>query len=116
MTFQTKDAFFTNVSRYDNLRTTNLKGAWLSEIPVVVLNMTTLRVLDLSWNRITEVPRDIDSWEDLTSISFIGNQIAAFPEVLLNLPKLETVYASKTMDVEGLKEAYPHINFQTWTS
>ena len=115
VTFQTKDAFFENVSRYDNLRTLNLKGAWLSEIPDVVLKMTTLRVLDLSWNRLTELP-EVSHWSNLISISLIGNQISVLPETYFALPKLETVYVPKSMDVKVVQTQYPNVQFQTWTS
>lgn len=116
VTFQTKEAFFANVSRYDNLRTLNLKGAWLSIIPEAVLTLQTLRVLDLSWNHITELPIDVSAWSNLTSLSMIGNQISELPDGLLALPKLQTVSVPKTMDLEPLKTAYPTINFQTWSS
>ena len=116
VTFQTKEAFFANVSRYDNLRTLNLKGAWLSIIPEAVLSLQTLRVLDLSWNRLTELPTDVSTLYNLTSLSLIGNQISELPDSLLTLPKLQTVSIPKTMDLEPLKTAYPTINFQTWSS
>ena len=116
VTFQTLDAFLDTLPQYDNLRTLNLKGAWLSAIPEVVLKLQTLRVLDLSWNRITGLPTDVSAWSNLTSLSLVGNQISELPDNLLALPKLQTVSVPKTMDVETLKTAYPNIDFEVWSS
>ena len=116
VTFQTLDSFLEKVSQYDNLRTLNLKGAWLSAIPEAVLNLETLRVIDLSWNRIAEIPSDVSVWTNLTSLNLIGNQVTDLPESLLTLPKLQTVLLPKTMAVETLETAHPDIHFKTWSS
>ena len=91
VTFQTIEAFLANAPQYDNIRTLYLKGAWLSSIPEAVLNMRTLRILDLSWNRLRHLDYDVSRWSDLKRLILFGNAIEKIPEQVLTLPSLEEI-------------------------
>ena len=91
VTFQTIESFLAHAPQYDNIRTLHLKGAWLSSIPEAILGMRTLRVLDLSWNRLRHLDYDVSHWKDLKRLILFGNEIEEIPENILTLPNLKEI-------------------------
>ncbi|MEP6489309.1 leucine-rich repeat domain-containing protein [Microcoleus vaginatus GB2-A3] len=67
-------------------------GNKLTEFPDAVLQLTNLKILNLSRNQITAIPEAIGQLSNLTKLEISRNQITAIPEAigqLSNLTKLE---------------------------
>ena len=67
------------------------KGKRLTKFPDAVLQLTNLKILNLSWNKITSIPESFGQLSNLTELHLNNNQITSIPEVLKQLPKL-TIY------------------------
>ena len=69
------------------------KKAWvgnkLTEFPDAVLQLTNLKILNLSRNQITAIPEAIGQLANLTKLDLSGNQITKIPEALDQLPNLK---------------------------
>ena len=63
-------------------------GNKLTEFPDVVLQLTNLNILNLSWNQITAIPEAIGQLSNLTQLELSRNQITSIPEDLGQLSNL----------------------------
>ncbi|XP_074290397.1 phytosulfokine receptor 2-like [Silene latifolia] len=80
-----------NLSGFDNLRVLALGNCDLQgEIPVWLLNCTTLEVLDLSWNHLNgSIPFWIGKMENLFYLDFSNNTFSGeIPETMMQLKSL----------------------------
>ena len=66
----------------------NWLGNKLTEFPDVVLQLTNLKILNLSGNQITAIPEAIGQLSNLTKLNLKGNQITQIPEALGQLSNL----------------------------
>ncbi len=98
VTFQTIETFLSNASSYTNLRALIMKGAWLSEIPETVLQCSTLRYLDLSWNRLRNLDVDVSHWSSLERLVLVGNSLDSIPDKVLQLPSLKALVLPKSCE------------------
>jgi hypothetical protein len=65
-----------------------LVGNKLTEFPDAVLQLTNLKILNLSWNQITAIPEAIGQLLNLTQLNLHSNQITSIPEELGQLSNL----------------------------
>jgi hypothetical protein len=66
-------------------------SAGLTEVPREILDHTDLEVLDLSGNRLRDLPSDFDHLKNLRVLFLSSNEFEHVPEVLGALPQLEMV-------------------------
>src|SRR4028118_1290273 len=68
------------------------KKAWvgnkLTEFPDAVLQLTNLKILNLSSNQITSIPEAIGQLSNLTRLDLWGNQMTSIPEAIGQLSNL----------------------------
>jgi len=69
-------------------------GNKLTEFPDLVLQLTNLKILNLSWNQITAIPEAIGQLSNLTELNLSRNQITSIPEELCQLSNLTQLYLS----------------------
>ncbi|MEG4205613.1 leucine-rich repeat domain-containing protein [Microcoleus sp. Pol7_A1] len=70
-------------------------GNKLTEFPDGVLQLTNLKILDLSTNQITAIPEVIGQLSNLTELSLSRNQITSIPEVIGQLSNLTGLSLSR---------------------
>ncbi|MEG4214459.1 COR domain-containing protein [Microcoleus sp. Pol14C6] len=63
-------------------------GNQLTEFPDVVLQLTNLKILNLSNNQITQIPEEIGQLSNLTQLDFRSNQITSIPDAIWQLSHL----------------------------
>lgn len=68
-----------------------LMGKWLEVVPEDICRLTNLRVLELRFNRLTELPMSLRSLPNVRSLSVANNVFTVFPPVLLQLNALEAL-------------------------
>ncbi|XZN91424.1 MAG: COR domain-containing protein [Microcoleus sp.] len=69
-----------------------LIGNKLTEFPDVVLQLTNLKILNLSNNQITVIPEAIAQLSNLTELYLWNNQITVIPEAIAQLSNLTELY------------------------
>jgi Leucine-rich repeat (LRR) protein len=69
-------------------------GNKLTEFPDAVLQLTNLKILNLSWNQITAIPEAIGQLSNLTQLDLLSNQITSIPQDLGQLSNLTELYLS----------------------
>ncbi|MEG4006095.1 leucine-rich repeat domain-containing protein [Microcoleus sp. Pol11C1] len=69
-----------------------LLGNKLTEFPDAVLQLTNLKILNLSNNEITSIPDAIGKLSNLTQLDLSNNQITYIPEVIGKLSNLTELY------------------------
>ncbi|WP_373537879.1 COR domain-containing protein [Microcoleus sp.] len=82
-------------------------GNKLTEFPDVVLQLTNLKILDLSRNQITVIPEAIAQLSNLTQLDLRNNQITVIPEAitqLSNLTQLGLSYNQITVIPEAIAQ------------
>ncbi|MEG4419184.1 COR domain-containing protein [Microcoleus sp. LAD1_D5] len=82
-------------------------GNKLTEFPDVVLQLTNLKILDLSRNQITVIPEAIAQLSNLTQLDLRNNQITVIPEAitqLSNLTRLGLSYNQITVIPEAIAQ------------
>lgn len=72
-----------------------LKKQKLKEFPTEILQLENLEYLDLSNNKISEIPKGIGSLKHLRTLKLHKNAFLTFPEVLTNLDSLENLDLSR---------------------
>jgi internalin A len=75
------------LGKYDEEKR-QLLGNKLTEFPDVVLQLTNLKILDLSKNQITVIPEAIGQLFNLTQLDLNSNQITSIPEAIGQLSNL----------------------------
>jgi Leucine-rich repeat (LRR) protein len=71
-----------------------LLGNKLTEFPDAVLQLTNLKILDLSCNQITAIPDAIGQLSNLTQLHLSFNQITSIPKAIGQLSNLTQLYLS----------------------
>jgi Leucine-rich repeat (LRR) protein len=79
-------------------------GNKLSEFPDAVLQLTNLKILNLSWNQITSIPEAIGQLLNLTRLDLDGNQITSIPEAIAQLSNLTLLDLSQNQ-ITSIPEA-----------
>jgi Leucine-rich repeat (LRR) protein len=79
-------------------------GKKLSEFPDAVLQLTNLKILNLSRNQITAIPEAIGQLSNLTQLKLSGNQITSIPEALEQLSNLTRLELSENQ-ITSIPEA-----------
>lgn len=59
------------------------------QVPDCIFSFSSLRVLNLSWNKISLLPEAIEELNSLISLDLMGNHIQNIPSIILNLKKLK---------------------------
>lgn len=72
----------------------SLHGMGLETMPEEIANLTQLEVLNLSQNRLVEIPDFIGQLTNLREFAAPMNQIANFPAVLCDLPDIQVIELS----------------------
>lgn len=67
-------------------------GNKLSYLPETICKLSNLENLDVSFNNLSEIPKNIGKLSKLEFFSAIGNQITFIPDSLCSLYKLKTLY------------------------
>ncbi|TAG92981.1 MAG: leucine-rich repeat domain-containing protein [Oscillatoriales cyanobacterium] len=81
-------------------------GNKLTEFPDVVLQLTNLKILNLSHNQITAIPEAIAQLSNLTQLDLSFNQITVIPEAiaqLSNLTQLDLSFNQITVIPEAIR-------------
>ena len=72
----------------------NLSNLQLAKIPDSVFELNNVREIDLSKNKLTELPKEILGLKKLLEINLSNNNFEKFPENLIKLNDLEILYLS----------------------
>jgi Leucine-rich repeat (LRR) protein len=87
-----------------------LEGSLIAEVRM----MQMLRILDLSYNKMTGIPAEIGQLKNLESLDYSYNQITDLPNELANLKNLKllnlTANPISTDKIQSLKAALPKTN------
>ncbi len=78
-----------------NLQSLNLSYNYINEIPKEIGNLTNLQLLHLSNNQINEIPKEIGNLTNLQSLDLSRNQITEIPKKIGKLTNL------KQLDLSG---------------
>ena len=87
------DAFMQIHDKYKNL-ITGIKSNVNREIPSIILLQLQLTYLDLSYNELTSLPKELEALTELESINLIGTDIKNWNKTMLllnKLPKLKEI-------------------------
>ena len=84
-------------------------GNKLSEFPDAVLQLTNLKILNLSWNQITSIPEAIGQLSNLKQLKLSGNQITSIPEALEQLSNLTRLDLHKNQ-ITSIPEALTQLS------
>ncbi|MBD1887004.1 leucine-rich repeat domain-containing protein [Microcoleus vaginatus] len=90
-------------------------GNKLTEFPDVVLQLTNLKILNLSGNHITAIPEAIGQLSNLTKLKLSGNQITFIPEALGQLSNLTRLDLHKNQ-ITSIPEALRQLSNLTQLS
>jgi hypothetical protein len=99
----------------EQLRSGKLKGithlhlsCGLTEFPEEIMELAdTLEILDLSGNRLSELPEDFGKLKKLKIVFFLNNEFTVFPKVLAKCPAL-TMISFKNNKIKHIPEnAFP---------
>ncbi|MEG4972346.1 leucine-rich repeat domain-containing protein [Microcoleus sp. K4-B3] len=82
------------LGNFDEEKTTWV-GNKLTEFPDAVLQLTNLKILNLSRNQITAIPEAIGQLSNLRQLYLHNNQITAIPEAIGQLLNLRQLYLSR---------------------
>ena len=63
-------------------------GNQLTKFPDDVLQLTNLKILNLSYNEITSIPESLGQMSNLTLLNFFGSKITSIPESFGQLSNL----------------------------
>ncbi|KAL1916327.1 uncharacterized protein VTP21DRAFT_5944 [Calcarisporiella thermophila] len=75
--------------RLEQLCYLNLSNNYFSTFPLVITKIVTLEQLDISFNKLTQIPEEIGRLASLRRLLLVGNQISgSLPKALLNLVEL----------------------------
>ncbi|XP_032355903.1 leucine-rich repeat-containing protein 57 [Etheostoma spectabile] len=83
-----------------NLRTVDLSGNKIEELPAAVGNFLQLKSLTLNSNRLTGLPAEIGKLKKLETLSLNGNRIQQLPPALGQLRALRTLNLSGNQILE----------------
>ncbi|CAB1320225.1 unnamed protein product, partial [Coregonus sp. 'balchen'] len=65
-----------------------------ASIPICALRMTSLQLLDMSINMLTDLPEDMDRLEELESLFVHKNNMSYLPKCLVNITTLKMIVVS----------------------
>lgn len=98
---------------FENLKILRLlsleKNYYIQEFPLCICFMTSLKILDVSECRITELPESIGSLINLIDLKMSRNRIMKLPDSIGQLCNLETLYITSNFimqlpeTIEGMK-------------
>jgi hypothetical protein len=79
------------VSQLSNLETLDLSNNRLNELPAELGQLTNLETLDLAYNRLTALPAELGQLTNLKMLNLRSNDLTALPAELGRLTNLETL-------------------------
>ncbi|XP_068343529.1 putative disease resistance protein RGA3 [Pyrus communis] len=85
--------------RFKDLRTLNLFGAEIEELPISIGKLKRLRYLNISSTRIKELPKSIGKLYNLQTLRMSYTNIKTFPREMENLINLRHVYFDEDVEV-----------------
>ncbi|MCC3438427.1 MAG: leucine-rich repeat domain-containing protein [Microcoleus sp. PH2017_05_CCC_O_A] len=88
-------------------------GNKLTEFPDVVLQLTNLKILNLSRNQITSIPEGIEILSNLTHLSLSENQITAIPDAIGKLSNLTFLNLSENQ-ITAIPDAIGKLSNLIW--
>lgn len=87
----------------DTIQELNLSNNKLKNLPRTVFDASQLTILDLSGNQLATLPEEIGSLVNLTSLDLSGNELQTLPKSIGNLKKLQFLNLRN-----NLLQALPH--------
>ncbi len=90
----------TGIGLLSNLRELNFSSNRMQKISPIISNLTALTILDLSYNKITELPEAFEELIDLKGLYLDGNKLERVMFVIENLPNLQEL----SLNVDNLSE------------
>ena len=94
-----------------NLQELNLTDNRLTEIPREIGNLTNLQTLILSYNQLTELPREISNLTNLQYLHLDNNHLTEIPREIGNLTNLQYLGLSgnQLSDPDRIKQWLPNV-------
>ena len=96
--------FLGTVEELLNTKILSLSGNQLTEIPKEIGNLHNLQILYLSHNQLTEIPKEIGNLDKLQYLDLDNNQLTEIPKEIGNLKKLQTLVLQNNQLTEIPKE------------
>ena len=79
------------VEQLTQLKTLEMSGNRLTALPEAIGQLTQLQTLDISNNRLTTLPEAIGQLTQLQTLDMSGSQLTALPEAIYQLTQLQTL-------------------------
>lgn len=83
-----------NIKKFKNLRKLVISNTLIDAFPLEVCELERLEYLDLSNNKIKEIPKGIRKLQSLLTLNLEGNSISTIPEELCSLKNLSVLNLS----------------------
>ncbi len=120
------------IEKLNNINLLNFRYLNLTEIPEITWKLTSLKIIDLTnnkitklpktigilnkitnlnlgFNNLTKLPKEIINMTSLRALDLTGNKITEFPEVICNLPLLQYIYL-KDNNIKELPKTIEKLN------
>jgi hypothetical protein len=107
------------IRRFTRLKSLNVIGAHLSQLPDELWDLRTLRELSLSENKLTAIPEEVGLLTNLRELNLSSSNLTSLPESIGNLRALrvlsvcscQLIALPRTIgDLSSLKELYVYVN------
>jgi small GTP-binding protein len=85
----------------------------LSELPAEIMQLVNLTTLNLSWNQLSELPAEITQLVNLTTLDLLGNELSELPAEITQLANLTALYLSGNQLSELPAEIAQLVNLTT---
>ena len=85
------------VNHPDSVFALRMKKMKLTEFPEEILNYKNLRALDLTKNRLTNIPQNLNQLQKLEILTLSKNKLQIFPIVICSMPNLKSISVSNNI-------------------
>ena len=96
------DAVSNEIKLLEQLKILILSGNNLTELPKEIGGLRKIETLDLSRNKLSSLIREINNLKELIAVNLSGNNLKVIPEYLLSLPKLKKVFCIRNEQLENV--------------
>lgn len=86
-----------SLSFFPQITHLRLAGLDITDVGIFIRHMKGLRVLDLSENKIRQIPTEVCELENLEVLNVSQNQLVSLPKYLSKLKKLHTIHARRNI-------------------